>query len=125
MRYVYYQPNKRNYSAGDCVIRAICRATGKDWDTVYAELSAEGMINGDWGNANHVWDSYLRAQGYKRYAIPDLCPQCFTVAQFAADNPTGTYILATGTHVVCVENGAIYDSYDSSQKIPIYYYVKE
>jgi hypothetical protein len=125
MRYQYYNPNPVSKTAGDCVIRAICKATGKSWGQVYAELSVEGYAMGDWGNSNAVWDSYLRRNGFKRYSVPDLCPECYTIAQYAADNPAGIYILATGSHVVTVQDGVIYDTWDSSQQVPLYYYVKE
>lgn len=124
MRYQHYEPNPIRTGAGDCVIRAICKAENKDWGTIYMDLSVEGMSLGELPNANMVWDSYLRRKGYKRYAIPNTCPDCYTVEQFAADYPVGTYILGTGTHAVTVRNGILYDSYDSSGKTPLYYYRK-
>lgn len=125
MRYEYYQPNPVSPNEDDCVIRAICKATGKDWDTVYMELCVEGMKRGTWGNVNHVWDSYLRNNGYKRYAIPNTCPECYTVGQFAEEHPKGIYTLATGNHAVTIQDGVVYDSFDSRQRVPIYYYTKE
>lgn len=124
MRYQHYDPNPVRTGAGDCVVRAICKAENKDWGTIYIDLSVEGMALGELPNANMVWDSYLRRQGYKRYAIPNTCPDCFTVGQFADTYPVGTYILGTGTHAVTVRDGVLYDSYDSSNKIPLYYYFK-
>ena len=38
------------------------------------------------------------------------------------DNPYGRYILATGEHVVAIENGDYYDTWDSGDEIPIYYW---
>lgn len=125
MRYEYYQPNPVSPNEDDCVIRAICKATNKDWDTVYMELCVEGMKRGAWGNVNHVWDSYLRNNGYKRYAIPNTCPECYTVGQFAEEHTKGIYTLATGSHAVTVQDGVVYDSFDSRQRVPIYYYTKE
>ncbi len=124
MRYQHFEPNPIRSGAGDCVIRAICKAEGQDWGTVYMDLSVEGMALGELPNSNMVWDSYLRRQGYKRYAIPNTCPDCYTVGQFAEDFPIGKYILGTGTHAVTVQDGVIYDSYDSRDKIPLYYYFK-
>ena len=45
--YIFFNPNNRNKAAGDCVIRAICAAEGKDWDTVYDELCFEGRYSGN------------------------------------------------------------------------------
>lgn len=120
--YKHYNPNPRGIQAGDCVIRAISAATGQTWQAVYAALSVQGYMMGDWGNSNGVWGAWLRSQGFQRQAIPNTCPDCYTVADFAADHPTGTYVLGTGTHAVAVVNGNIHDTWDSSEQVPIFYY---
>ena len=76
-------------------------------------------------NSDSVWGSYLRSKGFERAIIPNTCPDCYTVADFAADHPTGTYVLGTGTHAVTVQDGVIYDAFDSSNEIPIFYYTRE
>jgi hypothetical protein len=122
----YYNPNPRgNNYAGDCVIRAISRATGKEWGLVFAGLSLNGYFSGDWGNSNGVWDSYLRKLGYKRYILPNTCPYCYTVDDFSKDYSAGVYILGTGTHAVAVVDGDYYDSWDSGNEVPIYFYTME
>lgn len=123
--YKYYNPNPRRRDAGDCVIRAICKAEDKDWETVYTELSLEGFSSGDWGNANSVWDKYLRDKGYKRHTIPNFCPDCYNVGDFAEEYTEGVYIVSTGTHLCTVVDGTLYDAYDSRDKTPIYFYSKE
>lgn len=121
--YVNYNKNPRgNYRAGDCVIRAISVATGDTWEKIYADLCAEGFSAGEWGNANPVWDAYLRRRGFKRYICPNECSYCYSIADFAAEHPTGVYIVATGNHAVAVVNGDYIDSWDSGGQIPIYYY---
>ena len=47
---------------------------------------------------------------------------CYTVKRFCADNPELTGILATGTHVIAVANGNYYDTWDSGEEVPIYYW---
>ena len=123
--YVYWNNNPQGIHIGDCVVRAIAAALDKTWERIYIDLCVEGFAFADMPNSNAVWDSYLKNKGYKRYIIPDTCPNCYTIAQFAADHPRGTYIVATGTHVVCVKNGTILDNWDSSSQIPTYYYSKE
>ena len=123
--YIPYNPNPvRNY-VGDCVIRAISKVTNKDWDTTYLNVAMQGFAMKDMPSANHVWGAYLLSEGFTRYMIANTCPECYTVKDFALDNPRGTYLLATGTHVVAVIDGNYYDSWDSGQEIPIYYWHRE
>lgn len=120
--YIRYNANPLNKNAGDCVIRAISKATHKKWDDIYLELSAKGFDLKDWGNSNAVWDAYLRQIGYYRHIVPDTCPDCYTIREFAKDKPNGTYIVATGTHVVAVVDGIYFDTFDSGDETPVYYY---
>ena len=123
--YQYYNPNPYGKRTGDCVIRAICKATGHDWLDVYLGLCIEGAHNGDWGNTNSVWSAYLRNKGFVRQVIPNTCPDCYKIEDFCRDHPKGTYILATGSHAVCLQDGVVYDSWDSSQEIPVYFFEED
>lgn len=76
-------------------------------------------------SSNRVWGQFLKSQGFKKYQIPDTCPDCYRVWQFCYDNPIGTFILGTGEHVICVVDGDYYDSWDSGNEVPIYYFKKE
>lgn len=84
----------------------------------------EKRFKDDMPSANYVWGSYLRRCGWNRSAIPNSCPDCYTVADFAAEHPDGTYILAMATHVLCVENGDWLDTWDSGDEVPLYYWQK-
>ena len=124
MAFRQYNPNPDGKRVGDCTIRAISAATQQDWESVYTALILEGFILHDLPSANYVWGSYLRRCGWKRYTLPNSCPDCYTVAQFAKDHSDGTYILAMATHVVCVENGDWLDTWDSGDEVPLYYWQK-
>lgn len=123
--YVFYNPNPSRKMTDDCVVRAISKAFGIDWETAYVKASMHGLKMHDLFQKNYVWDDLLREYGYKRSAIPNTCPRCYTVRQFAHDHPKGTYILGTGDHVLTVINGDWYDSWDSGDQVPIIYYYKE
>lgn len=125
MGYVNYNPNPVRKLVGDCVIRAIAKATNKDWEDVYLDIMVQGFSMHDMPSSNDVWGTYLANNGFRRYIIPDTCPDCYTVNQFVMDNPYLTGILATGTHVIAVENGNYYDTWDSGFEVPIYYWRKE
>lgn len=125
MTFIYYNPNPQNKLVGDCVIRAIAKITGKDWESTYMDIALQGYMMKDMPSANHVWGTYLHENGFTRHIIPDTCPECYTVIDFCNEHPQGTYLLAIGSHVVTVEDGNYYDTWDSGNEIPIYYWQKE
>lgn len=45
--YEYYNPNPIGARAGDCVIRAICKAFDVPWVDVYTALCIEGWKAGE------------------------------------------------------------------------------
>lgn len=125
MAYVFYNPNPSSQRVGDCTVRAICKALGKDWEEVYVGLCAEGLIYNDMPSANYVWGLYLQKYGYEQKTVPSICPDCISVSRFAKDHNKGRFVLACQNHVVAVINGDYYDTWDSGEEIVLYYYSKE
>lgn len=125
MAFIEYNPNPRGINTGDCVIRAICKALGMDWEKVYMDLTVRGLQDAMWGDTNAVWEKYLKENGFVQQVLPSTCPDCYTIADFAADHPEGTYIVATGSHVVCVQDGDYYDTWDSGHDVPSYFFFME
>ena len=121
----YFNPNPNGSRVGDCVIRAISAVTGQDWNSTYTGAALQGYILGDMPSANHVWRAYLTSKGFQRAIIPDACPDCYTVDDFANDHPKGRFVLGTGNHAVAVVDGMVWDTWDSRNEIPIYYFYKE
>lgn len=120
-----FNPSPVGRNVGDCSVRAIAKALNTDWETAYAMIALNGYLMGDMPSSNAVWGAVLRQEGFKRFAVPNTCPDCYTVEQFAVDHPKGIFVVGTGNHVVTVVDGLIYDSWDSSKEIPIYYWSKE
>lgn len=123
--FVYYNPNTKRKVAGDCVIRAICAATGMSWDEAYWSVCIQGFIEGDMPSSNSVWRRYLLENGFSEHALPNTCPACYTVMDFCEDNPNGVFILFLNNHVVCVKNGDFFDTWNSGDETPMFYFKKE
>lgn len=121
-RWKPFNNNPVSRNVGDCAVRAVSVALGIDWETAFALIANNAYQMGDMPSSNAVWGSVLRQHGFKRSVIPNSCPDCYTAEQFAADHPNGTYVLGFGNHVATVKDGVIFDSWDSSQEIPQYYW---
>ena len=119
-----YNNNPVQRSVGDCAIRAVSLALDVDWETAYALIAMNGFLMGDVISSNSVFGSVLRQHGFRRAAIPDTCPDCYTVSDFADENPRGVYVVGTGNHVVTIKDGVVYDSWDSRNEIPQYYWTR-
>lgn len=122
--FYFYNPNPLRKVTGDCVPRALSKLLNLSWDKVYTDLCLTGYSMGLMPSNNEVHKQYLKQYGYKIHTLPDDCPECITVRQFAKMYPNGKYLLATGDHVVTLIHGDYYDVFDSGEEIISYYFSK-
>lgn len=122
--WIYYNPNPAGRLVGDCSVRAIARALNVDWETAYCLISDAGFQMADMPSSNGVWGAVLRQNGFYRTSLPNNCPDCYTAEDFCVDNPIGVYVLGFGSHVATVVDGDLYDSWNSSQEIPQYFWFR-
>lgn len=120
-----YNPNPvQSDGVGDCAVRAVAKALGTTWEDAYAKLTMNGFLMADMPSSDAVIASVLRQNGFKRGIVPNTCPDCYTISDFAKDNPIGTYVVKSENHVTAVVDGNIYDAWDSSRRVPMYYWQK-
>ncbi|MBR6271174.1 MAG: hypothetical protein IKR26_03370 [Lachnospiraceae bacterium] len=125
MAFFYYNPNPSGRTVGDCAIRAVAKALDTNWEKAYSLVTANGFLMNDMPSSDSVWGSVLRQNGFYRQAIPNTCPDCYTAADFCRDHPDGVFVLGFGCHVATVKDGMLYDSWDSSNEIPIYVWYRK
>ncbi len=119
-----FNNNPTGRNVGDCAVRAVSVALGVDWEEAYDLIAEAGYNMGDMPSSDSVWGAVLRQHGFYRKAVPNTCPDCYTAEDFANDHPRGVYVLGFGGHVATVVDGDIYDSWDSSSKVPVYFWYK-
>ena len=123
--YSYFNCNPKGNRVGECVIRAISKALNQPWEDTYIELTIQGYIMGDLLSSNSVWGAYLKSKGFDRDIISTDCPDCYTINDFCEEYPEGIFVVGTGTHAVAVIDGTIFDTWNSGDETPIYFYKKE
>lgn len=120
-----YNPNPVNARVGDCAVRAVAKALNTDWETAYLLIAMNGFQMGDIMSSNNVWGSVLRQNDFYRHILDNNCPDCYTVKDFCREHPKGVYVVGTPNHVVAVIDGDYFDTWDSGNEIPFYYWSKE
>ena len=123
--WVKFNNNPMSRTVGDCAVRAVSLALGVDWEEAYNLIADAGYAMGDMPSSDSVWGAVLRQHGFYRTSIPNSCPDCYTVEDFAADHPRGVFVLGFGGHVATVIDGDLYDSWDSSHEVPVYYWYRK
>lgn len=124
--WIKWNPNPvRSDPVGDCTVRALAKALNISWEEAHVLLDYNSYMMGDISNSNVVLGSVLRQHGFHRDVIPNSCPDCYTTNDFAMDHPAGTYVLGFGTHVATVVDGNLYDTWNSLNEIPIYYWYRK
>lgn len=120
-----YNTNPTGKHVGDCTVRALTKALDLTWDQAYSMLAMQGYIMGDMPSSNAVFGAVLKAHGFKREIIPNECPDCYTLEDFANDHPAGTFVVGMSGHVATVIDGVIYDAWHSENEVPIYVWRKD
>lgn len=115
-------PNPKRKHVPDCVIRALVIALNKSWYDVHDELCALSREECSVTCDDNVWGKYLYRMGFVPFLLPETCPSCITIKRFCIMYPRGIYIIGTGNHAVAVIDGDYYDSLDSGDEIPSFFW---
>ena len=111
----YFQPNI--HKCGDCHIRCICAATGKDWLEVFDGLYEVARKSQYPLGSTESITEYLGGLGYQWVAIkPKKGSSRPTVAEFTKSHKKGRYVLRVSNHVVGAHDGGYYDIWDCGDK---------
>lgn len=123
--WVKFNNNPAGRVVGDCSVRAVSLALNTTWERAFEMLAENAFLMGDMPSSDSVWGATLRQHGFRREAIKNTCPDCYTVRDFVKDFPRGVYVLGFGGHVATVIDGDLYDSWNSMQEVPVYFWYKK
>ena len=130
MEFVYSDGGRSKYfkaeKVGDCVVRSICNATGKDYKEVYdginelAKLERKSKRKSGRSSARNgvyktTYKRYIEdVLGWKWHSCSGIGIGC-TMHLDPAELPSGNLILSLSKHNTCVKFGVLYDTYDCSR----------
>lgn len=128
--FIYSDGGRSKYfkaeNVGDCVTRAICNATGKDYKEVYDSLNQIAKSErkgkrkrGKSTSRNGVYKGTIQKYiedtlGWKWVSTMQIGSGCQKHLN-ADEFDDGTYIIEVSKHITCMKNGTIYDTYDPSR----------
>lgn len=121
-------------NVGDCVVRAIAIASGKDYMEVYDDLSVrmkdfigtswsrtakkmqqKGMTTPRNGVNKKVYEPYIKELGFRWVSCMGIGTG-MTVHVREDELPKGNLILRLSRHLACVKDGVLHDTYDCSRE---------
>lgn len=117
-RYVYYQPNQKSIKDdyGDCTIRALSKALNCTWLEAFdaqIPICRREQVSNIFSAPARVRKKLLTELGFSYTGISNKRgSKRPTVASFAEEHKTGTYILNVANHVVACVDGKYYDTWD-------------
>lgn len=118
MKLIISDGGRSNYfkgTTGDCVVRAICNATGKDYKEVYNDLWEMQFDSPRNGVKPKVYKKYIEdVLGWTWCNCMEIGKGC-KVHLNEFQLPNTVLIVRLSKHLTCVKNRVLYDTYDCSR----------
>lgn len=130
MKFIYNDGGRSKYfkatNVGDCAVRAICNATGKDYKEVYNSINRlaktekvtilkQGVSSARDGVYKESMSKYIEDElGWKWHSCCNFGSSKRTHLT-ESEVPSGTIIARLSKHFTCVKDGVLYDTYDCSR----------
>lgn len=112
--------NPKDRRIGDCVIRALARATGYTWDETLDKLIVICHKVKDMPNSKRVYEKFLAQEGWVKQKMPRRPDNTrYTVKEFLDEiaGPNELYaVISVANHLTYAENDTLIDTWDCSRK---------
>ena len=122
----YYNPNPKKKKVDDCVVRALCKATDKDWNEVYKRLCELGLEKKAMPNEQICYEQFLQENGFTKMKITtEKGSKRPTVNEMAVKSENGkAYVCQVACHLVTAKDGYYWDTWESGDKCLYSYFTK-
>ena len=122
----FYNANPKGKFTGDCSIRAICTALGKPWEEVAVGMAEIACETGYSPCTSDCEDEYLARNGWvKMKQAKKSSGKKYTGKEFVKLNSKTTMVAHIGGHhTVCIKDGKVWDTWDSTEGCVGNYWIK-
>lgn len=119
--------NFKNKKTSDCVIRALSKASGKEYKQVAQELFDLYMKHGYMINDKHTYEKWLENNGFVKHKQPRKRDNTkYLVGEInELIRLSENAVISCANHLTCVCNDELVDSWDCRRKTIGNYYVLE
>ena len=125
INFVKENVNPSGRVVGDCVVRALVKASGRGWDHIYRELCDIGFKLKCMPNDMEAVVEWLKINGFKEGVIKVVKgSKRPTVGGFLKERSQGVFVLRVANHLTVGVNGVLYDLWDCREKCVYKYWYK-
>lgn len=130
MEFVQFNANPKGWKTGDCVIRAISKATNMSWEVTYRMLCEIGEKKCRMPNDKIVFEACLKERGWIKQKMPVWYDAFgkrnrYTVRELSNEFPEKKMIVSVAHHLTFVDKGTLIDTWNCGSKSVGNYWIKE
>lgn len=121
----FHNENPKGRRTGDCVIRAIARASGDGWDLTFDGLVAVAKVMKSEPAWKDCYEKYLAEQGWTKGKQPRKTDGSkYTVAEWCRMHRTGKMVISVSNHLTCIVDGKCNDIWNCTGKTVLNYWTR-
>lgn len=121
----FHNENPKGRRTGDCVIRAIARASSKSWEDTLTGLYTVALRVKSELAYHDCYERYLAEQGWLKHAQPRKTDRTkYTVAEWCRLHPHSTMVISVARHLTCIIDGKCNDIWDCTGMTVLNYWTK-
>lgn len=122
----YYNANPKNRITGDCSFRAISTALNQDYNQTVMEMAELMCEIGYTLNDSKGENAYLASKGWVMHAQPKHFDNTKYTGKEFCQEFKGTCVAHLGrSHTVCIKDGKVWDTWNSTYRCIGNYWTKE
>ena len=121
----FHNENPKGRRTGDCVIRAIARASGDSWDDTLTGLFKVALRVKSELAWKDCYEKYLAEQGWTKVKQPRKADGSkYTVKEWAEIHQDGNYIIRAAHHMTCIIDGKCNDIWNCTNLTVLNYWTR-